>query len=200
MIRIIDDGSITLFCEVSSINKVNISLSLNTNPKTIIMQNNIFKNGILGGIIAAIVMASMVFYMKANPGQEPNTIIGFSSMLLAFIFVILGVKQERAINNGVITFGRAFLTGLAISFVISTIYVLAWLIIYYNFFPDFMDQYSEMVLKNTKPEEFAAKVTEMNQMKEWYKNPLMIILLTYMEILPIGIVVSLIGALTLKKK
>jgi hypothetical protein len=164
------------------------------------MQNNIFKNGILGGIIVSIVMTSMVFYMKTYPDREPNAILGFASMLLAFIFVILGIKQEREINNGAITFGRAFLTGLTISLVISTIYVLVWLVIYYNFFPDFMDKYSEMVLKNTKPEDFAAKTTEMNQMKEWYKNPLMIILLTYMEILPIGIVVSLIGALILKKK
>jgi F0F1-type ATP synthase assembly protein I len=164
------------------------------------MKNNIFKNGILGGIIVSIVMTSMVFYMKTYPDREPSAVLGFASMLLAFIFVILGIKQEREINNGAITFGRAFLTGLAISLVISTIYVLVWLVIYYNFFPDFMDKYSEMVLKNTNPEELAAKTTEMNQMKEWYKNPLMIILLTYMEIFPIGIVVSLIGALILKKK
>lgn len=164
------------------------------------MMNNILKNGILGGIIAAIVMASMVFYMKANPGQEPNAIIGFIAMLLAFTFLIMGIKQQREINNGSITFGRAFLTGLGISFIISTIYVLAWLVIYYNFFPDFIDKYSEMVLKNTKPEEFSAKTTEMNQMKQWYENPLMIILLTYIEIFPLGIVVSLIGALFLKKK
>jgi asparagine N-glycosylation enzyme membrane subunit Stt3 len=164
------------------------------------MQNNIFKKGILGGIIAAIVMASMVYYMKTNPGQEPNAIIGFACMLLAFVFIILGIKQERAINNGTITFGRAFLTGLAISFIISTIYVLVWLVIYYNFFPDFMEKYSEMALKNTSPEELAAKTTEMNQMAAWYKNPLMIILLTYMEIFPLGIVISLIGALFLKKK
>jgi hypothetical protein len=163
------------------------------------MQNNIFKNGILGGIIVSIVMISMIWYMKANPEQEPNAVIGFISML-AFIFVILGIKQERKINNGTITFGRAFLTGLGISFVISTIYVIVWLIIYYNFFPDFMEKYSEMVLKNTKPEELVAKTTEMNQMAAWYKNPLMIILLTYMEIFPIGIVVSLIGAIILKKK
>ena len=164
------------------------------------MINNIFKKGILGGIIAAIVMASMVFYMKTYPEHEPSAILGFIGMLFAFIFVIVGIKQEREINNGTITFGRAFLTGLGISFVISTIYVLVWLVIYYNFFPDFMEKYSEMVLKNTNPEELAAKTTEMNQMKEWYKSPLMIILLTYMEIFPIGIVVSLIGSLVLKKK
>ncbi|TRX36115.1 DUF4199 domain-containing protein [Flavobacterium sp. ZT3R18] len=164
------------------------------------MQNNIFKNGILGGIIVSIVMISMIFYMKTYPDREPSAIIGFASMFLAFTFVILGIKKEREINNSAITFKRAFLTGLGISLVISTIYVMVWLIIYYIFFPDFMDKYSEMVLKNTNPEELAAKITEMNQMKEWYKNPLMIIVLTYMEILPIGIVVSLIGALILKKK
>jgi hypothetical protein len=164
------------------------------------MINNIVKNGIFGGIIAATVMSSMVFYMKANPGLEPNAIVGFIGILLAFIFIIKGIKDQREINNGAISFGKAFLTGLWISLIISTIYVLVWLVIHYNVFPDFMEKYSEMVLKNTKPEELAAKTTEMNQMKEWYKNPLMVILLTYMEIFPLGIVVSLIGALVLKKK
>jgi hypothetical protein len=164
------------------------------------MVNNILRNGILGGIIAAIVMASMAFYMKTNPGVEPNAMIGFAGMLLAFIFLILGIKQQRTIDNGTIFFGKAFLMGLGISFVLSTIYVLIWLVIYYNFFPDFMEKYGEMVIKNTKPEELAIKTTEINQMKEWYKSPLMVILLTYMEILPIGIVISLIGALVLKKK
>ncbi|WP_268847023.1 DUF4199 domain-containing protein [Flavobacterium aestivum] len=164
------------------------------------MKNNIFKNGIFGGIIAAIVMSSMVFYMKNNPGQEPNSIIGFTCMLLAFVSIIIGIKQERSTNNGTITFGRAFFTGLKISFVISTIYVLTWLVIYYNFFPDFMEKYSEMVIKNTPSEELATKTVEINQMKEWYKNPLMIILLTYLEIFPLGILISLIAALFLKKK
>lgn len=164
------------------------------------MVNNILKNGILGGMIAAIVMASMVFYMKANPGEEPNAIISFISMLLAFTFLILGIREQREINNGTITFGSAFLTGLGISFVIATIYVLVWLFIYNNFFPDFMDRYGEMVLKNAKPEDLAAKTTEINQMKEWYKSPVMVVLLTYMEIFPIGIVISLIAGLILKKK
>jgi hypothetical protein len=164
------------------------------------MKNSILKNGIFGGIIVSIVMISMILYMKTYPDREPSAIVGFGSILLAFIFVILGIKQQRETNNGVITFGKVFLTGLSISLVISTIYVLVWLIIYYNFFPDFMEQYSKMVLKNTSPEKLAAKTAEMNQMKEWYKNPIMIILLTFMEVLPIGIVVSLIGTFVFKKK
>lgn len=164
------------------------------------MKNIIIKNGIFGGIIVSIVMIAKTLYMKTYPDREPSAIIGFGSMLIAFIFVIRGIKQERGTNRGVITFGAAFLAGFCISLVISTIYVIFWLIIYYNFFPDFMGPDSKIVLKSTKPEELAAKTTEMNQMKEWYKNPMMIILLTLMEILPIGIVVSLIGALVLQKK
>jgi len=164
------------------------------------MKKIIFKNGIIGGIIVSIVMIGMTYFMKTHPNEEPNPIIGFISMLLAFITVIIGIKRVRLDNEGRITFRSAFLTDLGISFVIATIYVLVWLIIFYNFFPDFMEKYSEMVLKNTPPESLAAKTAEMNQMAAWYKNPVMVILLTYTEILPIGIIVSLISALILKKK
>jgi hypothetical protein len=168
------------------------------------MKNIIIKNGILAGIIVSIVMGSMTLFMKSNPNTEPSMVIGFGSMLLAFIFVIIGIKQQRDANNGIISFGKAFTTGLLISLIASTIYVFVWLIIYYNFFPNFIEQYSEMAIKNAKSEDIAKVTTEMNQYKEWYKSPIMIILLTFMEILPLGIVVSLIGAIVfaffLKKK
>lgn len=164
------------------------------------MKNIILKNGLIGASIVSLFMIGVTYFMKTNPSTEPSAILGFSSMFLAFIFVILGIIQNRKANNGFITFGNAFKTGLLISLLISTIYVIVWLIIYYNFFPDFMEKYSQMVLKNTNPDELVAKTAEMNQMKDWYKSPIMIILLTFMEILPIGIVVSLIGAFILKRK
>ena len=98
------------------------------------MKKIIFKNGIIGGIIVSIVMIAMTYFMKTHPNQEPNPIIGFISMLLAFITVIIGIKGARLDNEGSITFGKAILTGLGISFVIATIYVLVWLVIFYNFF------------------------------------------------------------------
>ena len=47
--------------------------------------------------------------------------------------------------------------------------------------------------------EMNKKVAEMETMRENYKNPLMRIFYTFMEILPIEIVVSLISALILKR-
>jgi Protein of unknown function (DUF4199) len=164
------------------------------------MKNIILKNGLLGGLIVSIIMISMTSYMKYNPQYEPSSFMGFISIFVANIFVVLGIKQHRESNLGSISFGKAFQTGLLISLITSTIYVGVWLIIYYNFFPDFMDRYGEMVLKNAKPDELAKKTIDIQQMKEWYKSPIMIIILTYIEIYPIGILVSLIAAFRLKKK
>jgi hypothetical protein len=90
-------------------------------------------------------------------------------------------KQYRDnVNNGVITFGKAFSIGLFITLLVSTIYVLVWLVEYYNFYPDFMEKYTAMEIKNLQSSGLdatvvQAQIEELNQMKESYKNPLFVI-------------------------
>lgn len=164
------------------------------------MNNIIVKNGLLGSGIVSALLISITMYMKSNPEKEVSMMIGFAGMLLAFIFVALGIKQQRNASNGLISFGKAFLTGFWITLIISTIYVLVWLVILYNFFPNFAEHYTDMAIQKANPEEVVKVTEEMNSFKEMYKNPIWVILFTYMEILPLGIVFSLISALILKKK
>ena len=164
------------------------------------MNNIIIKNGLFGSIIVSALLVFVTMYMKANPEKEVSMMIGFAVMILAFFFVAWGIKQQRDANNGLITFGKAFMIGLWITLIISTIYVLVWLIILYNFFPNFAEHYTDMAIEKASPEEVAKVTEEMNSFKEMYKNPIMVILFTYMEILPLGIVFSLVSALILKKK
>ena len=164
------------------------------------MNKIILKYGVLGGIAASIVMSSMTVYMKLNPEKTVSMFLGMFTMILAYTFIVLGIIKLRNENDGIITFGKAFLCGLGILFITSTIYVLVWLIIYYNFFPNFMEHYCDLALKQTPPEELAAKKAEMEQYKEMYKSPIGVILLTYMEIFPIGVIFTLISAAILKKK
>ena len=79
--------------------------------------------------------------------------------------------------------------------IISTIYVAVWLVIYYNFFPNFMEIYGDMMLKNAKSEDLAKTTEEVKWMKEIYQSPIGIIGMTYVEILPFGTVVTLLNAL-----
>lgn len=108
-------------------------------------------------------------------------------------------------NGGVITFGKAFTLGAWIAFIASSFYVVSWLIAYYNFFPNFMSEYSsfvlnQMVQNGASEAEIAAKTQEMDKFKELYKNPLYVILFTYFEGLPLGLFIALISALILRKK
>ena len=164
------------------------------------MNKIVLKNGLFGSSIVTALLLSVTFYMKANPEKEVSMFFGFAGMLLAFFFVVLGIKQQRDTNNGSISLGKAFLTGFWITLNISTVYVVVWLIIFYNFFPNFAEHYTDMAIAKASPDEVAQVTEEMNSFKEMYKNPIMVILLTYMEILPLGIVFSLISALILKKK
>ena len=164
------------------------------------MNNIIIKNGIFGGLVVSAVMAYVTYSMKTNPDMEPNMVIGFGSMIVAFAFIVFGILQQRKANNEIISFGAAFKTGFLIALITSTIYVLVWLVIYYNFFPDFIERYGEIMVKNTPAEDLAAKQEELEWMKSVYKSPLGIIGMTYVEIFPLGIVVALLSAAILKKK
>jgi len=138
--------------------------------------------------------------------MKSNDVLGYAAMVAAFSFIFIGIRNYRnRYNGGVITFGKAFKTGLYITLTASTIYVAVWLVDYYLFIPDFLDKYVPHVLKELKAggatePELAEKATEMADFKEMYKNPLFVVLITYMEVFPVGLIISLISALILKRK
>jgi hypothetical protein len=170
------------------------------------MKKIIITNGLIAGaIVAAFMVYGSIQMNKAD--FEPSMVLGYTGMLIAYVFVFLGIKSYRDNhNNGVITFGTAFKIGMLISLIASTIYVGVWLIEYYCFYPDFMEKFSAKSIEdlskaNLSAAEIKAKTEEINMFKEWYKNPILVILLTYAEILiPIGLLVPIISALILKKK
>ena len=95
--------------------------------------------------------------------------------------------------------------GTYIAIIASTMYVITWMIISDLFMPDFMETYMNAMIETMKENgssqaEIDTYVEEMKGWGELYKNPFFKVLITYMEILPVGLLVSLISALILKKK
>lgn len=161
-----------------------------------------------GLIMGAIITSSMVYIAWLcynNPYMETNDTVGYAAMLVIFSIIFVGIKSYRdKESDGYVTFGKAFKVGLLITLLSATIYVVTWLIMYYGFIPDFLDKYTLHVLNKAKTDglsaaEIQAKVVEMAEFKEMYKNPLMVILITYAEALPVGIFVTLVSSLILKR-
>jgi hypothetical protein len=170
------------------------------------MKKIVVVSGLMAGaIVSAMLIITMVIY-KSSGNFENGMIYGYASMLLAFSLIFVGIKNYRdKYNNGSISFGKAFKIGLFITLIASTMYVIVWLIDYYFFIPDFGEKYAAHMLEKLKASgaseiELAKQTKEMASFSDMYKNPFFNALITYSEIIPVGLIVTLISSLILKKK
>lgn len=161
---------------------------------------------ISGGIIAGLMAVLMPLCLNGTLDMQDSEVLGYTSMILAFLLVFFGIRSYREnVGGGTITFARAFKVGILITLVCSTIYVLSWEIIQHSFIPDFSDRYAARVMQNMQAKgssaaELEAMKQQMAKFKVWYANPLYNVGMTFVEIFPLGLVVTLISAAILRKK
>lgn len=171
------------------------------------MKRIIIIYGLIAGVVTGgTLLVSMLFYQNGNFSFSSGAVIGYTSMVIALSLIYFGVRQFRdKHHDGRISFGKALLMGLLISLVASIVYSLAWEICYSTVAKDFMSTYTEQMLSDLKQSgiseaDLAIKTKEMAEMSEDYKNPLVRFPMTMMELLPVGILISLICAFILKRK
>lgn len=174
------------------------------------MKRNALLFGVISGLIASTFMAISMAVMGCDSEKESGNggmIMGFAGMIVAFSFVFIGIKNYRdKQNGGSLTFGKGFLLGVLISFIASTMYVITWAVEYHYFLPDFMDKYAAMQIRELKESGVSGAVYDkavksIETTNYNYKNNIFYLAAyTYMEIFPVGILISLISALILKRK
>jgi hypothetical protein len=170
------------------------------------MKKNILIYGLISGLIVSALMAFNVSKCSKSGNFESSILVGYATMIIAFSLIFVGIKNYRdKYNGGIISFGKAFRMGLFITLIASTIYVIVWMIEEPLFFPDFMEKYTAFEINKLRSSgisatELANETKKLEQAKEMYKNPFLRILMTYAEILPVGLVVTLISSLILKRK
>lgn len=159
--------------------------------------------GVISGVIVILGMYTSMAVISDHGTM--GMVAGYLSMLAAMIFVFVGVKRYRDVHlGGVIGFGRALMVGLGIAGVSSLFYVLSWEVYMALTGGTFMTEYIASSIENMRAAgksaaEIAKFSAEMNAMAEQYKNPLFRMALTFMEILPVALLVSLISAALLRK-
>lgn len=173
------------------------------------MTRTVLTYGLLAGILNTVLMlGTMPLYMKeGQPNFQLGELLGYASMIVAFSMIFFGIRHYRdRQSDGRISFGKAFRTGLLITLVASAVYVTGWML-YASFGPgqDFMDQYYQYSLEQLRssgrpPEVIEREIAEIEAFKEKYRNPLVRIGVTFLEIFPVGLIISLISAAILRKK
>jgi len=169
------------------------------------MKKTILKFGLISGAISSGLMLATVPTMHKISFSQ-GLLIGYTTIVLSFLLVFLGIRSYRdTAANGQITFSRAFAVGISITLISCLFYVVTWEIVYFNFLPGFMDNYGAHILDKLKASgasaaAIQAKAEELRKAKELYDNPLYNAAQTFLEPFPVGLVITLISAVVLRKK
>lgn len=171
------------------------------------MKRTVLRFGLASGaVLLALSSVMLPLCMNGTINFDNSEILGYSSMVLAFLLVFFGVKSYRDnVAGGAIGFGKAFQVGICITLITCAVYVIAWEIAYFNFFPDFLDKYTTYVLEKMRADgESAAAISKQAEtlatMAKYYDNVLFNSAITFMEVFPVGLIVTLVTAAILRRK
>ncbi|HJU76117.1 MAG TPA: DUF4199 domain-containing protein [Gemmatimonadaceae bacterium] len=158
---------------------------------------------IAGAILSAMMLATLPFMDRI--GFERGEIIGYTSMVVAFLLIFFGVRAYRESFGGTLGFLRAFGVGAMIAGVASICYVATWQLIYYKVAPDFVAKYQAYQVEKARTDgateaQLAQKRAEMEDFAKMYRNPIINAAITFVEPLPVGLVVALVAAGVLTRR
>lgn len=163
------------------------------------MKKTVLKFGLIaGGIMSGLMVATIPFMHSL--GNEVGMVIGYTGMVMAFLFIYFGVRSYRdEVAGGRIGFVKALGVGLLIGLLASVCYVATWEVMYFRGPNDFIEKYqanelARMREKGATAEQLATKQVEMDKMAALYHNPLYNSAITLMEPLPVAIVFALVTA------
>jgi hypothetical protein len=158
---------------------------------------------IAGFIVAAMLSLSFTNFMEDFKYAE---LLGYSTMIIAFSTIFIAIKTYRDNHlDGSINFLEGLKIGLAVTMIASIIYVIAWMVISHFVGEEFMAEYFQQSIEKLKASDLSAseiseQVEKMENFRELYKNPLVKMGITFLEIFPVGLLISLISAFLLKRK
>jgi hypothetical protein len=169
------------------------------------MKKTIITFGLISGAVSSLMMMATVPFSH-RIGFDKGLIVGYTSIVLSFMLVYFGIRSFRDnAANGQITFVKAFAVGISITLISCVCYVLTWQILYFHFLPGFMDSYGAQMVEKAKaagatPAEIQAKVQEAQRVREIEDNPLTNAAMTFIEPFPVGLLITLISAVVLRRK
>jgi hypothetical protein len=166
------------------------------------MRKLIWTYGLIAGLMLSVNLFLGIPVVGETMNFEQGETRGFIMMTLAFTLVLVAIRQvSRRFYNEGISFGKAFLLGLYISLIASIMYIISWEYILSNHIPDFADQYLEYRTDKLQSSSLdAAKIEstlsmETSLMTMYKTNTFYRLGLSFSEIFPIGLFVSLLGGL-----
>lgn len=169
------------------------------------MKKTVWTFGLISGaILSAMMLLTIPFAFEI--GFDKGMIIGYTTMVLAFLLVFFGVRSYRDnVAGGRVGFGRALAVGSLIVLIASCCYVATWELIYFKISPEYAAQMQAHMEEKVRasgesPEVIERKVAQAREFAKMYQNPAINAAITFLEPLPVGLVFALVTAGVLSRR
>jgi hypothetical protein len=169
------------------------------------MKKTVLTFGLISGAVSAVTMLATVPFVD-KIGFDKGEILGYTVIVLTALITFFGVRSYREnVGGGRMTFGRGFAVGILITLISSACYVGTWEIVYYKLMPDFAEKYAAHMAERAKAsgasqQKIDEQLRQAKQFRQMYDKPAINVALTFMEVFPIGLGVTLLSAGILRKK
>jgi Protein of unknown function (DUF4199) len=169
------------------------------------MKKTVLTFGLISGVISAVAMLATIPFSE-QIGFDKGEILGYTLIVATALLIFFGVRSYREnASGGRLTFWRGFAVGILITLISNVCYVAAWEVAYYKFMPDFADKYAAYSIERAKAsgasqEKIDQATQQAQQFKQMYNNPAVNIAMTFAEVFPIGLGVTLLSAAILRKR
>jgi hypothetical protein len=169
--------------------------------------NIMWKIALVYGVVSGtIVILSMMLGILTSGGESfwSSEIFGYLIMLIALSMIFVGIRKYRDSElGGVIRFFPALGLGLAISVIAGFIYVFVWELYLISSDYRFIAEYAAGVIEARKAEGLSGAaldtlIADMEQLTDNYAKPWFRWPMTFLEIFPVGLLISLISAALLR--
>lgn len=162
--------------------------------------------GLISGAIAAGLMWLLIASVNSGSVNLDNGMLwGYATMIIALSLIFFGIKSYRDNNGGHISFFKGLQVGILISLISAVCYAASWEIYYRGSGQEFLQKYTAHYLEQLKKDgaseaEIEKSRADMAQFMENYQNFFVRFGITMMEILPVGVIVTLVSAGLLRKR
>jgi hypothetical protein len=169
------------------------------------MSKTIWKYGLLSALLAVGGMFVSIHFMD-DPSGRRGEIFGYSALVLVAMLTFFGIRSYRdGAGGGKVSFGRAFGIGVLITLISSTCYVATWELLYFKLMPGLPDRAQACMIAHARsssgpPEKVAERVRQAESFRTWYDKPWINAAATFVEQVPVGLVVTAISAAILRRK
>jgi hypothetical protein len=169
------------------------------------MKKTVWTFGLISGALLAVMMLITIPFVDTI-GSDRGEILGYTTMVLSFLLVYFGIRSYRDnVGGGSVSFGRAFAIGALITVIASLCYVATWELLYFKLQPSYAVKMTAASVEKAKqgggsPEEIQRRVADTQRFMEMYQNPLINSAMTFIEPLPVGLLIALVSAGVLRRK